>query len=53
MSIDEYIAFIDLLMCSDPYPCWGEETLKDMADRQAREYGFTNWIDAWHRIERV
>lgn len=53
MDKEEYAAFLDLLMCSDPWPCGmeNEKTLKDLADRKAKEMGYTDWIDAYHQIQ--
>ena len=48
MNDAEYRAFLDLLMCSDPYPCQGEEILKNLADHEARKRDFEDWIAAYH-----
>ncbi|MFO1417250.1 MAG: hypothetical protein U1E83_01135 [Methylotetracoccus sp.] len=52
----EFRAFLDLLMCSDPWPICGEngqgrgeDTIKNMANRIAVERGYENWVDAYHR----
>lgn len=48
----EFRAFLDLLMCSDPYPVdSGEDAVKGYANRQAVERGFADWIDAYHKHE--
>ena len=48
----EFRFFLNLLMCADPWPVpndpEGEDSLKDMADRFARERGYANWIEAYH-----
>jgi hypothetical protein len=51
MNDVECRAFLDLLMCSDPYPCQGEEILKNLADREARKLDFEDWIAAYHFLE--
>ena len=49
MSASEFRAFLDLLMCSDPYPVdTGEDEMFGYANRQAIERGFTDWVDAYH-----
>jgi len=49
----EFRYFLDLLMCSDPWPVEGdsESTLKNFADEQARIRGYCDWIDAYHKTE--
>ena len=56
MNPIEFRAFLDLLMCSDPWPvrdnknvATGDIAMTNYADQVAAEYGFTNWIDAYHR----
>ena len=53
MSATEYRAFLDLLMCSDPYPVddngVGEQLLLSFADDQSHKYGFTCWVEAYHQ----
>ena len=48
----EYRAFLDLLMCSDPWPVnnfpHSQEILKNFAHEEAVKRGFANWIDAYH-----
>ena len=52
----EYRMFLDLLMCSDPWPVGtergsdGHEILIEFADKQAHERGFDNWIVAFHEF---
>tara|TARA_Y100000310_G_scaffold61027_1_gene56305 strand:+ start:2755 stop:2931 length:177 start_codon:yes stop_codon:yes gene_type:complete len=52
MTKQELGAFIELLMCADPWPCGGnaERVLKEFADAESKRQGFNNWIDAYHRI---
>ena len=56
----EFRSFIDLLMCSDPWPLsWDDlysgrntqEILNDFADREARDRGYADWIAAHHQME--
>jgi hypothetical protein len=37
-------------MCSDPWPGGNMEAIDKWLDRQARLLGFTDWIDAYHRL---
>jgi hypothetical protein len=48
MSDHEYRAFLDLLMCSDPYPSDGEGIVKGFADIEANIRGFGDWVEAYH-----
>lgn len=57
MSHVEFAAFLDLLVCSDPWPVKdkdgneeGEAVLKAYADRVAVANGFTDWINAYHKL---
>ena len=53
MNDTEYRAFLDLMMCSDPWPIDDDgidhELLEAFADAQAKKRGFTCWIEAYHR----
>lgn len=56
MDSMDFRAFLDLLMCSDPWPVHdelggetGQEALLSVANRMAMDYGFTDWLDAYHR----
>jgi hypothetical protein len=48
----ELHALCNLLMCSDPSPVSDEqdEVLQGLANREAQKLGFSDWIDAFHRI---
>lgn len=50
MTRIEFRAILNLLMCSDPFPTALEDQLviTAWADKQAEEFGFTDWIDAYH-----
>jgi hypothetical protein len=49
----EFRAFLNLLMCSDPWPTDAlEQTLMiDVADRLAYDRGYTDWITAYHSLD--
>jgi len=52
----EYRAFLDLMMCSDPWPVpdnVGQQLLEAFADDQAKKRGFDNWIEAYHRHDVI
>ena len=48
-------AFLTLLMCSDPWPVNNDQdnqiTLERFADSESRRHGFTDWIEAYHKIK--
>jgi hypothetical protein len=54
MNKEEFRCFLALLMCSDPWPVTNDPSnqvfLEGFADRQAREFGFKDWIDAYHKL---
>ena len=45
-------AVLDWLMCSDPWPSVfvPQLVIEDWLDREAREKGYDNWLDAYHRV---
>ena len=58
MNNMEFRAFLDLLMCSDPWPVSkqsrqfdGQEQMHDVANRLAADRGYSDWIDAYHHHE--
>lgn len=54
MNDKEFRCFLDLLMCSDPWPVPGganESILIDFADKEAKRRRFANWIDAYHNFK--
>lgn len=56
MSREELRAFLDILMCSDPWPIKGDnsrEILDAFATAEARRHGFADWLDAYHHLLRV
>jgi len=62
MEDQEFRCFLDLLMCSDPWPIDdvigpqdvnSQKVLDDLADRLSRERGFADWIAAYHQFEVV
>jgi hypothetical protein len=54
MNNIEFRAFLDLLMCSDPWPVaiYGtfdtQKLMEEVADRYAQDRGYERWIDAYH-----
>jgi hypothetical protein len=52
VSQAELRVFLHLLMVSDPWPLEeeGRLILTDFADNEARNHGFTDWIDAYHKL---
>lgn len=54
MNDVEFIAFMDLLMCSDPWPTLraGDNLLMvNLADKEAVKRGFDGWITALHEFK--
>lgn len=57
MTDREFRAFLDLLMCSDPWPITGEdgehanEILLELADSEAQLRHFDNWVVAFHEFK--
>ena len=52
MNRKELRALMNLLMVSDPSPLSSAEdaALRDVADRVAMEFGYHDWIDAYHNL---
>lgn len=53
MTVKQYRAFLNLLMCSDPWPtpdAAENRILCEFADAEAIKHGYTDWIDAYHRM---
>jgi len=55
MNDMEYRAFLDLMMCSDPWPVNANsqqfdtrQQMIDVANRLAKDRGYTDWLDAYH-----
>lgn len=50
MTDRQYRAFLNLLMCSDPWPLSEEDdaVLRDFADTEAAARGHATWIEAFH-----
>lgn len=56
MNSFEYRIFLDLLMCSDPWPIhdglggeYGQDVMTSLANRVGVDYGYSDWIDAYHK----
>jgi hypothetical protein len=50
MTDEQFKVFINLLMCSDPFPCEGLEIMEAFADEEAQKRGYSDWIDAIHNM---
>lgn len=56
MNDKQYRAFLDLMMCSDPWPVLdqgcgdGQPELNALADSEAAKRGFEDWIEAYHKF---
>lgn len=58
MNDIEFRCFLDLLMCSDPWPVpadnhYGvdnQDTMISYADKESQARGYDSWIDAYHRL---
>ena len=50
MNDGQYRAFLDLMMCSDPWPLddAAHRILDDLADNEAQLRGFSKWTIAYH-----
>ena len=50
-------AFLDLLMCADPWPIVdrgkSRKLLEKWADSRANTLGYANWIDAYHNLPKT
>ena len=59
MTDKQYRAFMDLMMCCDPWPVGsesgddGHETLLALADEQAQARGYDSWYVAYHEFMRT
>ena len=57
MTDKQYRRFLDLLMCSDPWPVAdlgdgdGEDILICFANAEARRRGYDSWVVAFHELE--
>ena len=54
MTCTELRCFLNLLMCSDPWPVkpnrGEQEILLELADRESRKCGYDNWVVAYHEL---
>lgn len=59
MNDTQYRAFLDLMMCSDPWPVPvrngidANKVLEDFAHDEALKRGFDGWIVAYHEFNPV
>lgn len=59
MNNKQFRALLDLIMCCDPWPVEddgknqesNEDLVKDLASAHARTLGFTDWVDAYHKLQ--
>jgi hypothetical protein len=53
MTDVEFRSFLDLMMCSDPWPASekAHAALDGFADRQSKAHGYEDWIEAYHCFE--
>lgn len=56
MNTEEYRAFLDLLMVTDPWPdeligAYSQTLLKNVANRFAIDHGYSDWIAAYHLVK--
>lgn len=55
MTDKQFRAFLDLMMCSDPWPVTdtgtgdGQDLLLEFASSESRDRGFTDWVTAYHQ----
>jgi hypothetical protein len=51
MQNREFRAFLDLMMCSDPWPeSVDRAPLLALAEDESRKRGFAGWIEAYHKF---
>ena len=52
MTSEQFRAFTELLMVSDPWPLdeHASKVLNDYANEVSREMGFHDWIAAYHAL---
>lgn len=50
MNDEAFRELLNLLMIADPAPCQ-VGALKEHADGDARDRGFDDWVDAYHRFQ--
>ena len=54
MRDTEFRCFLDLMMCSDPWPIPNKKSrmiLEDYADKVSTQFGYNDWIEAYHEFE--
>jgi len=55
MKDRQFRAFLNLMMCSDPWPASKEDqvTLEHLAQVESHERGYTDWIEAYHKEPQI
>jgi len=57
MNNKEFRCFLDLMMCSDPWPVPaddrgdGQGVLLDFIEKESNLRGYDGWIEAYHKME--
>ena len=53
MRDTQFRDFMDLLMCSDPWPVLDgtQDSLIELADEESKKRGYENWIVAFHEFK--
>jgi len=56
VSKTEFYHILTLIMCSDPWPVddplTNQGSIKAWANKKAKELGYTDWIDAYHKLSK-
>lgn len=54
MNDKEFRAFLDLMMCSDPWPgdAHNHTIMLSLANKEAKKRRFDNWITAFHSFKK-
>jgi len=53
MNKEQLKYFLELLMCSDPWPLEdnvSNDILQSFADEESKRHGFADWIEAFHKL---
>ena len=55
MTDKQFVEFMALLMCSDPWPVHdggnNQIVMEDLADDEAKKRGHDGWIEAFHEFK--
>jgi hypothetical protein len=52
MNEQEFRAFLNLMMCSDPWPASDQDhaELMNFAERCSVAMGYRDWVEAYHQL---